>query len=843
MAFDPKFKYYLIDPNTGYYLSSNLTREGNWTFALSADPLPLNTLPDGWDGLTLTWARNVDYHGVFRSYSLELIFSMDGYGVLAQLYKERNAQAQCILRIDMLKSSTVSAIEYTTVYKCLLDFSRYKENPVYQTISIGTIDSGLFSKLELNADNVFPLRYWNPTEAESFTTDATAIYDEGISLLYYARFTDGATSTDTHAYTVGGLVNHTNPTLTNSQIIPYVGNEILADFLQIRSQTLQENAATWDNYTTNSGLLKCELPTTAYNVKPIMNIKGTIRYPNPNPGEQRYFKFEICAIDSTNTLVRQYDFCEFVIDNDPGHAPDDIIIQSFQIVDNEATAIISPYITFTQLTVAIDLEYDRIYTLSYMLDSSIGSPLFGITLTLENNEFFLTSQHIDGIADTDLRYPASTYLGFRPGQVLDLLAQALGSTSVDPAGFPIIPATPYRGVSNFLNDPTLTAAANYDNIPYNTLFGSGTTLRVMPGQTYLEMSVNSMFQTCRAVWGCGLSIDRDSDGEQTLLRIEPLSYYYKKDVEIFNLGTNITIPEFMPLTEYICGQINAGYTTKWQDFSQFIGNNLQFIGADAFNIEQQYRPPMFQGKKKTMNFVAPVVAEPMKKEADRSKQNQPPAMSTAQTPSSPSSGNDTYLIEIESDLYDTPDIPDPAGYGYPVPRYKILTYPGAHSASPTPPYVRGLFFPKTAQNLGLTPAKNMRRNGDFLHSIAKGQEDGNFTFQKQYWNLYNGNTSVTLAGIGTDLTAGLINEVADIPVSSLPDKLWNPTLIKFTTQQPLNMYEIVNANPYGYISARVKNRYGFGYTEIKGFIWEVSQDLGNNSATTFTLLAHPDMEI
>ena len=91
----------------------------------------------------------------------------------------------------------------------------------------------------------------------------------------------------------------------------------------------------------------------------------------------------------------------------------------------------------------------------------------------------------------------------------------------------------------------------------------------------------------------------------------------------------------------------------------------------------------------------------------------------------------------------------------------------------------------------------------------------------------------SLPGISTYLDAArLINEVADIDLNSLDNKLFRPYIYGFKTQYPVNMYSLINSSPYGYV--KFTGRDGI---ERKGFLYKVEQSAGNNAATDMELIA------
>lgn len=844
MAYDPDFKYYLIDPATGEFYTADEVNTGGWLVnPTTPTEAPLKTLPMGWNGLKLKWVRNSVFMGSYRSSSTDLIFSQDGRAILNYLIAQRFSQAQCILRIDKCFATT-TGWEYRTVYKCYINFESCRDNLQDLLLTAGTLDGGLFSRLELNGDSDFNLPFWESDGGGGWTTDGIFIQDRGIKLLYDARFTSGATVAAPITYNIiafpsGPSPAHTNPSMTNSQIVPYIGNEILVNNVKIGTQSFHESNVGYANYADNDYLIKDLLAGTIPNMKYLINATITnILYNNPTVGESRFYRFQLSELDNTDTLTNEFLMLDIEIANNPSAAADAALnTGAITIVDNVGSTS-NPLVTFNIWT-PFAMTFDRVYAFTIRCISSLpGFDPGSMGATFTSLTVDITSQPIAGLGDTDLRFPESHYLAFRPHQVLEKIVPMLNSTSTDPNGFAIIPAgTNYVGRSDFLSDPAQTLAANYDNIPYQTGWTSGNAIRLTSGQTYLTTSLSTFFKTCFGIWGCGMAIEKDTSGEPNVIRIEPLQYFYDKDTLLFDLGADIYGPETMPMMDYLGGNLKAGYATKWRDFSSYIGTSLSYYGIDAFNFEQGYRMPFFTGEKKTLDWTVAPIAEMYQKEAARAAQN-------ASGLSSTNADNGNYLIEIESMATVPIEAREPGGVVLPTTAYYTTAYPTISTTGPTtPPFARGLIYPDTAQNLGLTPAKNLRRNGAFLHAICGGLDDKNVMFQKQYWQLLNGNINIAEAGIATNLNSGLITEVEDIAVSGLADKLFLPEFIRFTTKQPINMYEIMDNNPNGYIQFTYNKKTGYGDIIVKGFIWDVEQDLGTDAATQFTLVLHPDTDL
>ncbi len=115
--------------------------------------------------------------------------------------------------------------------------------------------------------------------------------------------------------------------------------------------------------------------------------------------------------------------------------------------------------------------------------------------------------------------------------------------------------------------------------------------------------------------------------------------------------------------------------------------------------------------------------------------------------------------------------------------------------------VTGLLKPSTAFNIELSPKRAILANGAYIHSVLDKMEGDSITFTSADKN----------ADLSTTLNGVVIHERENIPIASLPPKLFLPHYISFTTRVPINLLALMNVNPYGKIkfTRRSKTFYGF----------------------------------
>lgn len=175
------------------------------------------------------------------------------------------------------------------------------------------------------------------------------------------------------------------------------------------------------------------------------------------------------------------------------------------------------------------------------------------------------------------------------------------------------------------------------------------------------------------------------------------------------------------------------------------------------------------------------------------------------------SDNDTFVLNIktiEEDLTGTGIM----GYKLYRPAYTSFT---------------GLIHWQTSFNTEWTPKKNLLRAGAYLHSILDYQDDEKIKFTSAD---KNSDISTTLDGV-------TVTEKEDIQIGSLAPKLFRPYYLTFTTQVPVNLLKIIEANPYG------KVKFTWNKQVWYGFLWEGGIKPATNDKQTWKLISAPENDL
>lgn len=100
MGTPPYFAFYLRRSATEYYYVSG----GNVLVSPTKRKLPEG--PDGWREEGIRWERNMQYHGIFTSYSQSLNFINDGAKILRYVYLNFGIEAPLQLEVEVRNNST-----------------------------------------------------------------------------------------------------------------------------------------------------------------------------------------------------------------------------------------------------------------------------------------------------------------------------------------------------------------------------------------------------------------------------------------------------------------------------------------------------------------------------------------------------------------------------------------------------------------------------------------------------------------------------------------------------------------------------------------------------------------
>jgi hypothetical protein len=834
--YNDRFRISLRAANGNYYSAVQAT-DNTWTVTNGVSAAYIKYLPKGWDETDITWERNMTYYGVFRSQTQKFQFSEDARAILLSILADKGVNGYCRMTIDIYNESTLL---FETFYTSQIDLSGAKDSKRTQLMVVATLDSELYELLKSKAQSEFNIPFW-VYSGGSWLVNASAVFLQhtGIKLRWQTQYVSAATATnllvppaagDLAGWNRGSRTDsrHWIPAMNkfnvaqNNGTTTFIGNDILEVVLPANNQPANYNrdfngSADIQAYSRNQCLVKNLIDNAAGTVDLLVRVvgefDGAFVYSNAIFQDQ-YVRIVLFEIDEDDFPI---------IIGSPGNYQYTTLYT--QLLPQTLAPYTPPTPTF-DVTVPITLPFKKCAIIGVIYDGvTIGLSTSSVVTfngfskleaTVYSNYNSGTSTPVDAPI-----FPESTIIGFRPHRLLQEIVDCLDSTTTDAYGFPVQTGSGYIGESVYLADQTLSLATNIDLIPYRTIETSENAVRGIIGFPYMTKSLAAFYQQWSKICGLGLGIIGDDK-----IKIEPFDYFFDDSTLILNLGSNVADFEIMPFTEAMGNVLNAGYEP--------LQTNKNFA-VDSFCMPMKWELPLNKTPKSLDYQVNEVNADIYYIEKARAQNNS--------ENSSPSASNGSVLIQITEDVVAFPDITNPAGVLVGVSAYGLDQYPTAQSTNPaTSPYIKGMYYPDTAYNLGLDPASNIYRNSKMIRSLCDGQDDFGsvMSFRKIYQQQYNDPTTPALerAGMSKYLNYGtVINEVEDIPLT-ITSKLFRPYIFQVTSEYPVNMFSIINANPYGYVSFKWRGE-DFTDTEYKGFLLEVKQSAANNKATVFKLLAHP----
>lgn len=324
-------------------------------------------------------------------------------------------------------------------------------------------------------------------------------------------------------------------------------------------------------------------------------------------------------------------------------------------------------------------------------------------------------------------------------------------------------------VTEAITDRCLTVKSDYygrtDSDPYAAAADGCGSLRVLSSGLRIRnaenpkhfMSLKDLFEGLNGIDNIGMGI------ETTFLRIEPVEYFYQ--------NTEIMRMPFVPKAQYITDDseaysiIKVGYK-KWETE----GIN----GLDEFNSNKEFRTSL-KNISNTLDITSGFVAGGY------------PIELTRQQSFADSGGadtkydNETFIICVER-----------GGYNYIVEQGNIIN--GAN-----------LYSPATAYNWRIRPFYNLMR---WWKSLAQSYANLVNTTSKFIFSSGTGNLEAEgelPIGDPCKLEAGVKAENddllrSDFAVAPLP--IWKPDNIQFVYPMSVRDYNLIKANPYGFIAVQ-----------------------------------------
>ena len=817
MAHDDKIKISIQD-KAGLYYYATKQADNSYVVASQVGLRHIKHLPKDWIEIPAIFDRNMTYMGVFRASSKTLMFSDDGRAILLDfMYGSGGVNAYATVTIYKYNEAD---FDYDVFFSTQVDFSQLNDDKQTGFLQAPLLQSGVNELIKSKSASNFNIPFWVKSGSVWVPNDATFVQHDGIKLLYNATLISGATPAVPKGFVIGGWDRGNHGALQGVHELPgmnqytivqnngtttYIGNDILNPILIQGTQRETNFEVNFTNssrpYTSGNYCLKDLI------ISPDMQISMTGQFSSNitfGPGADYTLSFVIFEIDKT--------------DEPP------IISGEYQIFATVYSLLLPgptgsytpPLDPFTTTPVPVTLSPDKVYVFGIIYDGVPAGVNSGDLCAFNMSDLTVTfeSQYNSGTAApvNAPQFPESTIVAFNQYTMFEKLVQSMDSITTDPYGFPVIVGD-YTAVSDYLTtaqDP----ADNYGLEAPLLMYTSENAVRAIKGIPYLTISLADYFTNCLRMDGLGLGVSGNT------IRIEKLEYFFDAATEILAL-TDVASFKCEPMSDIMFNNIKAGYKEP--------STNKDY-GVDEWIVPSEYNLPLNKSPKTEDLAVTSAIVGPYEIEKMRAQRN------TSQI-SAPSASSNCVILQLSPDMAPAAGVLAPDGTPVTVTPYYLQKYGLAQSTDPsaaTYPYIAGLLFPESAYNVNLIPAKNLLRLSPYLSAICDQQETGYLSYRRIYQQNYaDPLTPLTGPSIKTNIYGDVVDSVADISIGSFLPKLFRPYLFKITAPITGAAYDLINANPYGYISFTWKG------VVFMGFISRVEQKAATGSATQLELIAHP----
>lgn len=344
---------------------------------------------------------------------------------------------------------------------------------------------------------------------------------------------------------------------------------------------------------------------------------------------------------------------------------------------------------------------------------------------------------------------------------------------------------------------------------------SGDGLRNLPGSK-LKISFTDLFKFINSKFGASFYFDKTAN-----------EVYLEPKTEVFDNAISTTYPTIAsvvnlrrnPFTQETFTNLKIGSGTFTYDQT---GDEVTEVtnGKDEFNNTQQYLSP-FVRVQKTGDYVSPIRCDMYGIEFTRINYS-------GKTISDSSNDNDVFAIHVEAD--------DSSTYVLPTTGVTI----NYHLLFRTPIVVStweifNIFSPETAFNILFSPKRSLVRNGNYFRALMKLNDSDYINF------MLSGKNNQSNLKMYTE-TGGVIdyNEGAAIQISALCNdgaELFQPVVFDFETKEAINLYNLIESDPYKYIEFIYRG------DTYRGFIISMKSKPALRGTTQFKLLASPTCDL
>jgi hypothetical protein len=153
-----------------------------YTLIIGDNEYILPNAPSGWEEGLLKWTKSEKYFGMLRSYSVPMLFHLDGAFLLRREFYTKGIGAKAVIKIDQLSRSTWN---YALLYEGDIDFSTFKDR--YKEVEVSIMESGISEMVKAYENVQYDIRL-DETNSIEVNVPGIGLVEKAISIFGIRNF-------------------------------------------------------------------------------------------------------------------------------------------------------------------------------------------------------------------------------------------------------------------------------------------------------------------------------------------------------------------------------------------------------------------------------------------------------------------------------------------------------------------------------------------------------------------------------------------------------------------------------------------------------------------------------
>lgn len=482
----------------------------------------------------------------------------------------------------------------------------------------------------------------------------------------------------------------------------------------------------------------------------------------------------------------------------------EVVISTNTFVSNtyilNSTYLHAPNLTYTYIG-TIQLPYtlspNRRIEVTYRMWQPVAAAFL-----ISGTDYQLTSNYEEVTAYFVNRYEPSYIQTLRAVDVMEYLINEIGKNNL---GQPD-------------QTPTFEDHTIESRFPNQIVITSGDAIRNLGGSK-LKISFSELFKFLNTKFGVAFYYDKTTN--TCHLQDKSNVFINSQGAGYGNIGSVKNL-KITPFTSEAFVNLKIG--DKKQSYDQRGANDTEITnGKDEFNTETVRLSPLVRINA-TADYISPIRCDMYGIEFVR-------VNLESKTLADSSTDNDVFAIHKNEDSSGNFNR-YVSGTGYvSTPYYLLYRTPIVAGTWE----IQNIFSPETAYNILFSPQRSLFRNGAYFRSLLKLNDSNSLNFQLSGMNNVGNLKMITYTNGALDFNEGGAVLISDLCPDE--DLLFKPIIFEFETKEVINLYNLIEDNPYNYITfTYLDNQYA-------GFIISAKSKPVIRGTTQFKLLAAPHIDL